>query len=50
MFIKLAQIIKENTASIRNVPRTQLKNPATGTVIYTPPEGENTILKPLGII
>ena len=27
LFIKMAQIIKENTASIRNAPGTQLKNP-----------------------
>ena len=47
LFIKLTQIIKENTASIRNAPGTQLKNPPTGTVIYTPPEGENTIREKL---
>ncbi len=43
LFIKLVQIIKENDAGIRNVPGTQLKNPKTGKVIYTPPEGENLI-------
>jgi len=43
LFIKLVQIIKENDAGIRNVPGTQLKNPTTGKVIYTPPEGENLI-------
>ena len=39
LFIQIVQIIKENKAGIRNVPGTQLKNPATGQVIYTPPEG-----------
>jgi Fic family protein len=43
LFIKIVQIIKENDAGIRNIPGTQLKNPTTGKVIYTPPEGENLI-------
>ena len=43
LFIELVQIIKENKAGIRNVPGTQLKNPTTGKVVYTPPEGENLI-------
>lgn len=30
LFIKLAQIIKENTVGIRNALGTQLKNPARG--------------------
>ncbi|MAT54024.1 MAG: addiction module protein [Saprospirales bacterium] len=47
LFIKLVQIIKENAAGIRNAPGTQLKNPATGKVVYTPPEGEDTIRKKL---
>lgn len=47
LFIKLVQIIKENTAGIRNAPGTQLKNPATGEVVYTPPDGEDTIRKKL---
>jgi len=47
LFIKITQIIKENTASIRNASGTQLKNPATGTVIYTPPEGEQIIREKL---
>ena len=47
LFIKLAQIIKENTASIRNTPGTQLKSPAIGKVIYTPPEGESIIREKL---
>lgn len=47
LFINLMQIIKENQSGIRNAPGTQLKNPSTGTVVYTPPEGENTIREKL---
>jgi Fic family protein len=43
LFIEIMQIIKENQSSIRNQPGTQLKNPATDEVIYTPPEGENIL-------
>ena len=43
LFIKLVQIIKENKSGIRNVPGTSLKNPITGKIIYTPPEGEEII-------
>ena len=47
LFIAIMQIIKENESGIRNAPGTQLKNPATNKVIYTPPEGENTIREKL---
>lgn len=47
LFIKLVQLIKENNAGIRNGPGTQLKNPATGKVVYTPPEGEGVIRQKL---
>ncbi|MFC2137158.1 Fic family protein [Bacteroidota bacterium] len=47
LFIKLVQIIKENNSGIRNVPGTQLKNPVTGKVVYTPPEGEVVIREKL---
>jgi Fic family protein len=47
LFIKLVQVIKENNAGIRNAPGTQLKNPATGKVVYTPPEGEEVIRQKL---
>src|ERR1700753_4487356 len=40
LFIAIMQIIKEQQVGIRNVPGTQLKNPVTNTVVYTPPEGE----------
>lgn len=43
LFIDLVRIIKKNNAGIRNVPGTQLKNPSTGKVIYTPPEGTDII-------
>ena len=47
LFIAIMQIIKENQSSIRNSPGTQLKNPATNSVVYTPPEGENVIREKL---
>lgn len=47
LFIKLVQVIKENNAGIRNAPGTQLKNPANGMVVYTPPEGEEVIRQKL---
>lgn len=47
LFIRLVQIIKKNQAGIRNAPGTQLKNPANGKVVYTPPEGDNIIREKL---
>ncbi len=43
LFIRIMQIIKENQSGIRNITGTKLKNPATGKVVYTPPEGEAMI-------
>ncbi|KAB2880044.1 Fic family protein [bacterium] len=43
LFIEIMRIIKENRSGIRNIPGTQLKNPVTGLIIYTPPEGEGII-------
>jgi Fic family protein len=43
LFVKLAQLIKQNQSSIRNIPGTQIKNDSTGEVVYTPPEGETII-------
>jgi len=43
LFIKIFQKIKDTDAGIRRTPGTKLLNPATGEVIYTPPEGENLI-------
>ncbi|MEM9896753.1 MAG: Fic/DOC family N-terminal domain-containing protein, partial [Bacteroidota bacterium] len=47
LLIALVRIIKKNQSGIRNVPGTQLKNPVTGEVIYTPPEGESLIREKL---
>ncbi len=47
LFISIVQIIKKNTAGIRNAPGTQLKNPTTNKVIYTPPEGTELIMNKL---
>jgi Fic family protein len=43
VFINIVQEIKQNTAGIRTIPGTVLKNPVTGEVVYTPPNGENVI-------
>jgi Fic family protein len=43
LLVRLVQIIKKNEAGIRNVPGTQLANPATGETMYTPPEGEELL-------
>jgi Fic family protein len=47
LFIKLVQVIKKNNAGIRDVSGTQLKNPVTGEVVYTPPEGQEIIREKL---
>lgn len=47
LFIAIMRIIKENKSGIRNAPGTQLKNPVTSQVIYTPPEGEEVIREKL---
>jgi len=43
LFISIMQIIKENESGLRTLPGTQLTNPKTNEVIYTPPEGESII-------
>ncbi len=47
LFISIMQIIKENQSGIRNTPGTKLTNPATGQIVYTPPEGEEVIRQKL---
>jgi len=47
LFISIMQIIKKNQSGIRNAPGTQLTNPVTGKVVYTPPEGEEVIREKL---
>jgi len=43
IFISIVQEIKQDTAGIRVIPGTVLKNPVTGEVVYTPPSGESVI-------
>ena len=43
LFTAIMRIIKENESGIRNLPGTQLKNPSTSKVVYTPPAGEKII-------
>ncbi len=43
LFEEIVQVIKQNTAGIRRIPGTKIVNDKTGTVIYTPPYGENII-------
>ena len=43
MFVDLFQIVKQTTAGIRKGAGTKLANPATGAIIYTPPEGERLL-------
>jgi Fic family protein len=43
LFVSLVQTIRKTRAGIRNTPGTTLKNPATGEVVYTPPEGEQIL-------
>lgn len=44
--VKIVQCIKQNNASIRNIPGTTLSN-TQGEVIYTPPSGEKIIREKL---
>jgi Fic family protein len=46
LFIELVQILKNSTQGLRKTPGTKLVN-AHGEVMYTPPEGEETIRKKL---
>ncbi|HMQ49661.1 MAG TPA: Fic family protein [Saprospiraceae bacterium] len=43
--VKIQQVLEENSAGIRRLPGTALRNAATGTVIYTPPDNHNTLLQ-----
>lgn len=40
LFVDLVRVIKNLDLDVRAVPGTKLANPATGEVIYTPPEGQ----------
>lgn len=46
-FVKLVQIIKEDSAGIRRLPGTVIQNMRTGAILYTPPTGENVIREKL---
>ncbi len=43
VFIKIVQTIKKNSAGIRKTSGTVIGDARTGTIIFTPPEGENII-------
>ena len=43
--IQIQQNLEENSAGIRRLPGTALKNAATGATIYTPPDDYETILR-----
>ncbi len=43
LYIEMDKIIIEQRSGIRKVPGTQLVNPTTKQVYYTPPEGESVI-------
>lgn len=43
VFVRVANTIKKNHSGIRTMPGTVLTNPATGDIIYTPPDGEDVI-------
>ena len=47
LFVRVCNIIKQNQAGIRKAPGITIANKATGERIYTPPEGEEVILKKL---
>lgn len=48
--VEIVQTIKENTAGIRNVPGTALKNAINGEVIYTPPCCEDVLREKLSAL
>lgn len=43
VMIRVMQTIKETQANIRTQPGTKLANPRTGTIVYSPPEGQQLI-------
>ena len=43
--VEIQSVLEENTAGIRKLPGTALKNSRTGEVIYTPPDDQASILK-----
>ncbi|MBP5993620.1 MAG: Fic family protein [Candidatus Moranbacteria bacterium] len=47
VLIEMMQAIKQTDGGIRKIPGTKIANPATGEIVYTPPEGEAVILEKL---
>ncbi len=47
VFVSIVNTIKKNQAGIRCLPGTVLSNPATGQIVYTPPEGESVVRRKL---
>jgi Fic family protein len=47
LFIDIMQVIVGNSSGIRNIPGTQLSNPGSKKIIYTPPVGEQVIREKL---
>src|SRR5690554_6301885 len=45
MIIEIQSIIEYNNAGIRKLPGTVLRNERTGDIVYTPPAGEDEIIK-----
>jgi len=43
--VKIQQVLEENSAGIRRLPGTALRNALTGAVIYTPPDDYDTIMR-----
>lgn len=43
--IRIQQILEENSAGVRKLPGTALKNAVTGQTVYTPPDDHDTILR-----
>lgn len=45
IILKIQEVLEDNKAGFRKLPGTELKNAATGEVIYTPPQDSNDIIK-----
>jgi Fic family protein len=45
--VEVCRLIRDTDADIRKLPGTALKNPQTGKIVYTPPEGERLIREKL---
>ena len=45
IILKIQEVLEDNKAGFRKLPGTELKNAATGEVIYTPPQDSNDIVR-----